>query len=1210
MKSLHLVLLAVFLPGTSATEAPPYQRLLQGDDARKAAALTKRIAELWPAGKVAEAMEPAAALLALRQKAQGKGHWQTVDAALTVETLRRAMKLPEKQRQELSEMLTLQGKAHALNQHGQYAAAEAVLPKVLEVGRCLLGEDHPYVATTYNNLAFSLFSRQRYAEAAPLYQKALDIARRALGEDHPATATAYDNAARNLEAQARRAEAAPLMQKALDIRRRVLGEDHPDTATAYDNAARNLEARSRPAEAAGLYRKALDIRRRLFGEDHPDTAGGYNNVAVNLYTQGRYGEADPLFRKALDICRRVLGQDHPHTAQVYYNIARNLEHQGRYVEAAPFCRKALDVCRRVLGEDHPLTAACYNDFAFTLSAQGRYAAAAPLFQKALDTRRRVLGDDHPDTGQTYMQIAIHLSAQGRHAEAAPLFQKALAIRRRALGEDHADTASNYSAVALNLYAQGKHGEAAPLLQKVLDIRRRVLGDNHPDTADSYNSVAGVLAAQGRYAEAVPLFKKALDIARRALGENNRGTAGNYNNVAFALQAQGRYAEAETYWRSAARALEAARLSRAVTGFERAITYDLYSHLGLAVCLARQGKPDEAWRAAESGLARGLLDDLAARVAPAASADQERRGREQALRLEQLDRLLLPLLTARTPSAADRKRQAELTRERTLLQDEMAREGAELARGAVLSLEKIQQQLAAGAALVFWLDGQRRPNLVDPGAWHWGCVVRRVGPPAWVRLPGSGPGGAWTDGDNRLPGNLQEALANNDPGWPDLARRLAAQRLAPLEPHLAATKSLPAADHLIVVPVTFMAGVPLDVLSDRYTVNYVPSGSVFARLREQHRPLRATTLLALGDPAFQLPTAPPPPPPDHGLYLTGVLPGGNAHRAGLRAGDVLLNYGGKKLTTPADLKLAADGEPVSLVVWRNGRTLKHLKVAPGRLGLAVSRDPPAVVLRREHEQLALADPRRRDGVKPLPGTRFEVEAVRALFPGKGCLTLLGSEASEQRLEELAAGRLKEFRVLHLATHGRIDRRSARDSALLLARDRLPDPLEQAGAGGKVHDGRLTVDTIADTWQLDADLVTLSACQTGLGPSVGGEGLLGFSHVLFAKGARSLVLSLWQVDDTATALLMTRFYENLLGKRAGLKGPLGRAAALREAQRWLRGLSRAEAEKRAAALAAGVPRGEVVKLNRPVVPAPRPGTREAPPFAHPFYWAAFILLGDPD
>src|SRR5262249_36374757 len=118
-----------------------------------------------------------------------------------------------------------------------------------------------------------------------------------------------------------------------------------------------------------------------------------------------------------------------------------------------------------------------------------------------------------------------------------------------------------------------------------------------------------------------------------------------------------------------------------------------------------------------------------------------------------------------------------------------------------------------------------------------------------------------------------------------------------------------------------------------------------------------------------------------------------------------------------------------------------------------------------------------------------------------------------------------------------------------------------------DGRITAEQIVRTWDLDADLVVLSACESGLGRYAGGEGYLGVAPALVGEGAQSLVLSLWKVDDQATALLMTRFYQDLLGRRAGLTGPLPKAEALDEAKRWLRELTGDEVGGELAALDRG-------------------------------------------
>jgi CHAT domain-containing protein len=110
----------------------------------------------------------------------------------------------------------------------------------------------------------------------------------------------------------------------------------------------------------------------------------------------------------------------------------------------------------------------------------------------------------------------------------------------------------------------------------------------------------------------------------------------------------------------------------------------------------------------------------------------------------------------------------------------------------------------------------------------------------------------------------------------------------------------------------------------------------------------------------------------------------------------------------------------------------------------------------------------------------------------------------------------------------------------------------------------------------------------------------------------VLSLWKVDDVATALLMERFYQNLLGKRDGLPGPLGKAEALAEAKRWLSGLGRGEAAGLADRLGPAGERSKGRPARKPAgtAPAIAPGREGERPFSHPYYWAAFVLVGDPD
>jgi CHAT domain-containing protein len=116
----------------------------------------------------------------------------------------------------------------------------------------------------------------------------------------------------------------------------------------------------------------------------------------------------------------------------------------------------------------------------------------------------------------------------------------------------------------------------------------------------------------------------------------------------------------------------------------------------------------------------------------------------------------------------------------------------------------------------------------------------------------------------------------------------------------------------------------------------------------------------------------------------------------------------------------------------------------------------------------------------------------------------------------------------------------------------------------------------------------------------------------SGARSVCLLLWKVDDTATVLLMQRFYANLLGKRTGLKGPMPKAEVLREAKAWLRGIRLAAVLTLAAELSGGIERGKGSKARQPGEVLKRIPARgeDDRPYAQPHFWAAFVLSGDAD
>ncbi|MEJ1930063.1 tetratricopeptide repeat protein [Nostoc sp. NIES-2111] len=244
---------------------------------------------------------------------------------------------------------------------GLYALAVPWCKQCVSVVQSRLGEEHPDVATSYNNLAVLYSNQGRYSEAEPLYKKALKLRQRVLGEEHPYIASSYNNLAGLYESQGRYSEAEPLYKKALKLCQRLLGEEHPYVASSYNNLAVLYYDQGRYSEAEPLYKKALKLRQRLLEEKHPDVASSYNNLAVLYYDQGRYSEAEPLYKKALKLRQRLLGEEHPDVASSYNNLAGLYESQGRYSEAEPLYKKALRIAELKLGVDHPTTATIRNN---------------------------------------------------------------------------------------------------------------------------------------------------------------------------------------------------------------------------------------------------------------------------------------------------------------------------------------------------------------------------------------------------------------------------------------------------------------------------------------------------------------------------------------------------------------------------------------------------------------------------------------------------------------------------------------------------------------------------------------------------------------------------------------------------------------------------------------------------------------------------------
>ena len=252
-----------------------------------------------------------------------------------------------------------------------------------------------------------------------------------------------------------------------------------------------------------------------------------------------------------------------------------------------------------------------------------------------------------------------------------------------------------------------------------------------------------------------------------------------------------------------------------------------------------------------------------------------------------------------------------------------------------------------------------------------------------------------------------------------------------------------------------------------------------------------------------------------------------------------------------------------------RNLADTRLASSNIDLMHHR---ATLELSQHRAATNGDPAALDRLPRLPFAGGELDKIHSLYPS--ATILRESAASEGEIRDLIGRESRSLDIIHIATHALSETPLRQRCALALSRT-------DVGAQ-PTNDGLIDALEIQLEWNLDADLVVLSGCQTAKGPGWFRGEPMGLATSLLGVGARSVIASLWKVDDLATARLMDRFYENLSGshddERRGVRGePMPKADALAEAKQWLRDYSSVGGRK---------------------------------PFAHPAYWSGFILIGDPD
>jgi CHAT domain-containing protein/tetratricopeptide (TPR) repeat protein len=863
-----------------------------------------------------------------------------------------------------------------------------------------------------------------------------------------------------------------------------------------------------PSEAA--FHNALRLRQR-FAPRSLDTATTLNNLGVDAWKRSDFDGAKAFCLQALALIRPLL-PDSLEEAQVLNNLGLVTREAGDLDAAERYLVRAEQLLQRLdpQGEDLARTAVNLGTIA---SDRGDFARAEEYQRVALARFQRI-APDSLEVAKILNNLGINAGDRGDLAEADALFQRALAVCHRLFPgtEEEATSLSNLSWTARE---RGRLDEAEAFARQAFAIRSRQSPDG-ASVALSLAMLGGLASRRGDPGRAAALGRRALDLQQRIAPGSLYETEYLRFLADLALE-QGEPNRAEPLAR---RMLAIRRRLAPQSGLEG----EALDLLGLT--FQRQGR----LRQAEETLAEAAAA-VESQIGRLSGMDEARAGFQA--RFGKIYRDLIELQVARGEPAAA-LHTLERSRARTLLAL-LAERDLAFAGDAPAALLQRQQRLDHEYEKAQQSLARLDPRLAAELDALLATLIRLRSERAALaaRIARASP--RYASLRSPQPLDLAGIRAVLDPGTVWLSYCVDEDRT-----------------FLFVV-----AAPPQKTGKPGVTVHTLPIGrqalaaevatfrSLILRGREEIRPAGAAlepVLLAVGSRLYKLLVAP-------------------AAAAIARADRVLLSPDGPLHILPF-AALVHGAPPVFLAEekpWHSvlSATLyaeirQRRRGPPAGAGPLVAFADPQV---RTPAPGSRDDPREapvrryRNGLQPLPGARAEVRALAALW-GSDAHVYIGAAASEQRLRELPV----RPRYLHFACHALIDRLYPLDSALALA--------TPAGEGSP-DNGLLQAWEIFERLHLDSELVTLSACETGLGRDDGGEGLIGLTRAFQYAGARSVLASLWSVSDRTAAELMKRFYTLL---RAGRPKDL----ALQEAQRAL--------------LHAG-------------------GSA-----AHPVHWAAFTLSGD--
>ena len=985
---------------------------------------------------------------------------------------------------------------------GDQAKAIEYEMKILNIIRTNAGMDNFAYSMSLNHLASYYNKLGDYSKAIENGLSSANITKKVFGEDNPSYITTLNNVSCYYSNNNDINKAVEFATQAMKIRKETRGEKKVDYAVALDKIARYQAQQGHFDKAIEYLTISSRVYKDILGENHPDYAASLNNLAFCYSGLGNYDKAVELEKRSIELSNTFLKTNDSEYIPLD-NLAGYYFKLGDYANAVAYKIKAVNVLKETLGERSSDYAVALRDLADYYSYLGDYPKAIENGVFGMQMIKQTLGEYHPDYATSLTNLALYYYFIGDYGKAVEYGNQSINLYHEVIGGNYSGYSASLSNLSIYFNALGDYRRALEYGLKAENVYKTRYGDNDHDYAAILSNLANYYSNDGDYKKAIECVTKSLSI----IGENDYYYSTCLINLANYYSYLGNFEKAKEY------GIKAINHCKTILGenhIDNAHIFDMlafyYSGLG------DYSRAYECIQQSTSVIRSNTLQffgNLSSNLRSSFWLQNSFHFTD-----------LYPSFYYRT-----------LTESTSDLYDKSAL----FAKGILLTTEmemnKLIQESGDNEALKMYQELRRQrlhlKNLYnlplserDHDADSLALASDQLERELVVR--------------SKVYGDFTRKLRTT---WQDVQKSLDNDEIAVefLSFNIFGTDS------------TMVAA--LTLRKDDQEPKFIP----LFELRQ---------LQGVSDPKhFICPEVTdlvwePLRKELHGIRRVYFSPAGVLHKIAVEYVPGMESYELYRLSTTReiiDMKESYSSiEEFGTTTLYGGVDYESLDTSNLIMSADAKKMSASEVIVSDlspSRHRAFVDSLNIRGMKVnyLPSTLTEVKNIQESLKGIHCPVMVhvGSEASENSVKSLSG---KAPYALHLATHGFYftEKQAKMNHNLLFLVNKgnrnidMEDKaltrsgLFMAGVNKTLRndvesmsecDGILTAREISKLDLRETNLVVLSACETGKGDIMQGEGVFGLQRAFKMAGAGTIVMSLWKVHDDATSLLMTHFYKNL-------------------------------------------------------------------------------------